>query len=185
MSSYWDQDIYIKAWDFATIAHGHQTLKVSKEGLVMPYINHIGRVAMEVMSALEETPNLDGDLALQCAILHDTIEDTDVGFQQLEQEFGNSVAVGVLALSKDETKGTKMEQMQDSIARIKLCSKEVWMVKLADRITNLGSPPHHWSKEKIRAYREEAIFIHQELREASQYLANRLEKRIDQYLNYL
>lgn len=74
----WNQDIYIKAWDFATIAHHGQTYGGPKEGQRIEYINHIGSVAMELIWALSQTTDIDGSLAIQCALLHDTIEDTAV-----------------------------------------------------------------------------------------------------------
>ena len=40
-------------------------------------------VSMEVMAALDEEPKADGDLAVQCALLHDTLEDTDITYDTL------------------------------------------------------------------------------------------------------
>lgn len=36
------------------------------------------------------------------------------------------------------------EQMEDSLRHIRLRPKEIWAIKLADRITNLQPPPSHW-----------------------------------------
>jgi (p)ppGpp synthase/HD superfamily hydrolase len=58
------------------------------------------------------------------------------------------------------------------------------MVKLADRITNLQPLPKHWDKEKIKQYKEEANLIHNNLVEANQLLANRLQNKIIQYQVY-
>jgi (p)ppGpp synthase/HD superfamily hydrolase len=38
--------------------------------------------------------------------------------------------------------------MLDSLNRTKQLQKEVWAVKLADRITNLQTPPTHWDTVK-------------------------------------
>ncbi len=118
-------------------------------------------------------------------MLHDTIEDTLVTYEFLEEEFGSAVADGVLALSKNPRLPTKDEQIRDSLRRIKQQPKEVWMVKLADRIANLSYPPHHWNNNKILSYRDEAIVIHSELHTASSVLAQRLQKRIEIYPKYL
>lgn len=185
MAKRWDQDVYIKAWDFATIAHGKQILKGCEEGMHLPYINHIGRVTMEVLAIVDETPEMDANLAIQCAILHDTIEDTDTTYQEIEDAFGKEVAMGVSALTKDKDLDTKQLQMQGFIERILQQPKEIWMVKLADRITNLSPPPHYWKRDKIQAYREEAIFILEQLGSANRLLAKRLEQRIEDYLIYL
>lgn len=50
-----------------------------------------------------------------------------------------AVAGGALALTKDENIADKTEKIADSLHRIKLQPRESWMVKLADRVTNLPS----------------------------------------------
>jgi len=154
-------------------------------GMGYPYLNHLGLVAMEVMSAVSSDQTLNSELAIQCAILHDTIEDTDAEYADILSEFGCDVADGVMALTKDSSLGTKAEMMTDSLNRIKGQPKEVWMVKMADRITNLQPPPHYWTNEKITAYRDEAIMIYDALRSANTILAERLKAKIDNYLEYL
>lgn len=141
-------------------------------------------VAMEIMAALNHEIDMDGDLAVQAAILHDTIEDTDTTYNELESEFGQSLADGVPALTKDKTMEIS-EQMQDSLRRIKLQPKEFWMVKMADRITNLQPPPSYWNREKKKKYLEEAQLILDELGAGSAYLSNRLEEKILNYQSYI
>ena len=69
----WNQEKYIKAWNFASIVHNGQTLP----GTDLPYINHIGNVAMEAMAAIANDTRINNpDLLVQCALLHDVIEDT-------------------------------------------------------------------------------------------------------------
>ena len=41
----------------------------------------------------------NSDLAVQCALLHDTIEDTDVTYDGVLAEFGTDVADGVMSLN--------------------------------------------------------------------------------------
>lgn len=185
MASNWSQDVFVKAWDFATLAHHGQTYGGPIEGQQFDYINHIGSVAIELIWALNNTPGVDGNLAIQCALLHDTIEDTHVTYEEVLSVFGEDVAKGVLALTKNASLPTKHEQMLDSLQRIKKQPVEVWMVKLADRITNLSAPPFYWTKEKKINYREEALFIHAELHLANSFLSERLISRIDSYQNYI
>ena len=184
MKQNWSQDIYVKAWDFATMAHEGQTYGGPVKGQRIPYINHIGSVAMELICGLNSDASLDGNLAIQCALLHDTIEDTNIDFDAIEAEFGLAVAQGVQALTKDESLATE-QQMLDSLERIKLQPKEVWMVKLADRITNLSQPPEYRPEEKRMRYREEALSIHKHLHEANELLAMRLLSRAEYYKNYI
>ncbi len=186
MSNLWSADIYQKAWAFATRKHSGQTYGGTHEGEQIPYINHIASVAMEVSLATAKTLDVvDANLAIQCALLHDTIEDTDATYTEVCELFGRPVADGVMALSKNENLPTKQAQMEDSIARIKLQPKEIWMVKLADRITNLYHPPFYWSDEKILSYQKEAQYILDQLGASNEALANRLLQKINEYPAFL
>ena len=180
--SIWSPEKYLQAWQFAAIAH----LGQREPGSEISYIKHLGSVAMEGMTAIALEPTIEQpDLLMQCALLHDTIEDTAVTFDDVEQEFGLAVAQGVLALTKDSSLPPKKEQMHDSLTRIRQQPREIWMVKLGDRITNLKAPPHYWKPEKIQRYRQEAKLILESLGDANEYLAARLMKKIDSYQSFL
>ncbi len=178
MTSNWNPELYIKACRFAAIAHRGQIFP----GSDLPYLIHLNFVSMEVIAALSIESGWDGDLAVQCALLHDTIEDTDTTYEQIRSSFGIRVADGVQALSKNPDLA-KSERSIDSITRIKQQPMEVWMVKLADRITNLQPPPAHWTTEKIRRYQAEAVEIHAALQTASPYLVARLAEKIRNYIS--
>ncbi len=174
----WSADLYLAAWRYAGDMHGTQKITGSE----LPYVVHVGAVAMEVIGALAMGSTADNpDLAVQCALLHDVIEDTPATFDDVAANFGLAVAQGVLALTKDATLPSKTMQMSDSLARIRQQPQEVWMVKLADRITNLQPPPAHWNADKIISYRQEAGVILSELGEANAWLALRLKAKIETY----
>ena len=135
------------------------------------------------MIAAQQTKEFNLPFALKVALLHDTLEDTDATFDELEIHFGSEVAHAVMALSKSHLL-PKHERMNDCLYRIKQLSKEVGAVKLADRIINLQKPPKHWSLEKIREYQKEAIVILQTLRGSNDYLELRLKERIKEYAKY-
>lgn len=176
----WSQESYARAYRFAAEAHKGQVFP----GTDLPYIMHISLVSMEIIACLEVEREHDGDLAVQCALLHDVIEDAEVTYPEIERTFGERVAQGVLALTKD--KGVaKDRRMRDSLQRIRQQPHEIWMAKMADRITNLAPPPDDWSRERIKRYREEGIAIHKALREASEYLSERLMRRVGEYEKYL
>ncbi len=177
----WDQDKYLEAWNFASAIHNGQKLP----GSDIPYINHLGLVAMEASAVIANHDIENPNVLVLCALLHDSIEDTSTTYKDIEEIFGSEIADGVLSLTKNKDLPSKAEQMQDSINRIKKQPKAVWMVKLCDRITNLQPPPNHWNKEKIAKYQNEARFILAQLGEASQFLAERLQKKIDAYDQYL
>lgn len=170
------QDAWLEAWRFAARAHGGQVTP----GEPFPYLMHLGAVGMEVLAAHQHSAFDDPVLAIQCALLHDTLEDTDTTEAALAARFGPAVASGVRALAKDESL-PKAARMADSLQRIRQQPREVWAVKLADRITNLAPPPSTWRAEKITAYREEARRILEALGEAHAPLAARLSSRIEAY----
>jgi (p)ppGpp synthase/HD superfamily hydrolase len=176
----WRQGSYLRAYRFAAEAHQDQLFP----GSDLPYLLHISFVSMEVMAALTIEKDRDGGLAVQCALLHDVLEDTPTSYEEICSGFGLSVAQGVLALTKNR-RLEKHKQMTDSLDRIRQQPDEVWMVKLADRITNLAPPPHYWTKDRIAGYREEAILIYEVLHSASPYLGSRLLQKIDQYQGYI
>jgi len=117
------------------------------------------------------------------ALLHDTIEDTPIHRSILLATFGTEITEGVEALTKD-FQLPKETRMTDSLQRISLKSKEIGMVKLADRITNLQEPPVHWPKEKIINYLAEAKTILPSLKGTNTHLENRLKERIISYQEY-
>jgi len=167
---------WLAAWHFA--AEAHNTQKVP--GTDLPYLKHLGMVTMEVFSAHAIVPIGNLGLAVQCAILHDTIEDQGVAHADLVKRFGQSVADGVLALSKNPGL-PKSEAMADSLDRIRAQPRDVWCVKLADRISNLHGAPAHWTVEKRVTYRTEAQQILDALGAAHRTLADRLAAKITAY----
>ncbi len=177
----WDQEKYLKAWNFASDIHNGQKIP----GSDIPYINHLGLVAMEATAAIASNEIEHPNILVLCALLHDSIEDTSTTYEDIKNSFGIEIAEGVLSLTKNTELPSKLEQMEDSISRIKRQPKEVWMVKLCDRITNLQPPPKHWDKAKIAKYQNEARLILEQLGEANQLLADRLKRKIDAYGKYL
>ena len=172
--SAFDADLYVRALRFAADKHRDQRLP----GTELPYVVHVVSVAGEVIAALADVGR--AELAIPCPLLHDTVEDTGATIDEIGAAFGAEVAAGVAALTKD-ARLPKAERMADSLRRIRDQPREVWCVKLADRITNLAPPPVGWSREKCRAYRDEAGEIVTALGEASSTLAARLRAKIEAY----
>jgi (p)ppGpp synthase/HD superfamily hydrolase len=176
----WKQDDYIRAYVFA--ARALNSKKVP--GTDLPYIVHVSLVSMEVQAVLSVESELNGNLALQCSLLHDVIEDGGITIDQLNAEFGSSVAQGVSALSKNPNL-EKSLQMNDSLRRIKQQSPEIWIVKMADRITNLLPPPSDWTSINREAYKYEAREIYESLKSANKFIADRLLFKIEAYDKYI
>lgn len=116
-----------KAIDFATRAHEGQLRKGTKR----PYILH----PLEV-GDIVATMSTDEDV-ICAAILHDTIEDCEgVTESVLRQLFDERVAFLVSQESEDKSK-TWMERKQATIDHLKTAEKDVQMIALADKLSNM------------------------------------------------
>jgi (p)ppGpp synthase/HD superfamily hydrolase len=168
-------EICQKAWLFAARKHRAQLYPGLEK---LPYLTHIGAVLLELLPALQENAGLDADTAICCALLHDTVEDTETTIDEIERGFGNRIAAGVSALTKAEfLKGEAA--VRDSLERIRRQPPEIWMVKLADRAANLRIPPEHWELEKRLSYAREGRLILESLGGASPCLSRILARRIN------
>jgi len=182
---YWSIDEIQEIWQLASKLHNGQKYGGLKDGEQVEYINHIGSVVFEILNAIQSTENMNAGLAIKCAILHDTIEDTSASYEKINELFGHEVASGVLALTKNDKIEGQIEKMLDSLKRIKEQRVEIWAVKMADRISNLYQPPYYWEDEKKLKYIEEAEVIFHELKDGNQYLAERLKGKIKEYHRFL
>jgi len=176
-----NQEKFLKAWLFASKKHKDQKYP----GDDLPYLTHIGNVVMEVIAVADSIPDIN--LAVSCAILHDTIEDSDTTYNEIVDKFSIAIADGVMALTKNnqllaiDEASTKEAQMKDSLERIKKQPKSVWAVKLADRIANLGEPPTSWDNEKRLEYVKSSNMILSFLGNANSSLFMRLQQKIENY----
>lgn len=113
---------------FATERHEGQYRK----GSMVPYIVH----PIETMQILYSM-NASVDL-LMAGVLHDTLEDTETEFEELELLFGETVANLVAAHSEEKEKSweeRKEKEIQDTIHAPVILKKLV----LADKLANLRS----------------------------------------------
>jgi GTP pyrophosphokinase len=84
-----DRDEIIKAYNFAETAH-----KGQKRASGEPYITHCIAVAA-ILAELKVPP-----VVIMAALLHDTVEDTDITFETLENTFGEEVKTLVDGVTK-------------------------------------------------------------------------------------
>jgi len=174
------QELYQKAMKFAGEKHKNQKVP----GTNSNYLLHLGNVSMEILVAHNLNDSFDLEFAVQIAILHDTIEDTETSFNEIKSEFGEQIAKAIMALTKDKKLNSKNEIILDSLCRINKLEKEVGIVKIADRITNLQKPPKHWNTEKIKNYLIEAKIISKSLENKNNFLNSRLIDKIKEYEDY-
>jgi guanosine-3',5'-bis(diphosphate) 3'-pyrophosphohydrolase len=137
----------IEATHFAAKAHASQRRKNKAQD---PYINH----PIEVMRILSACGIEDPDV-LCGAVLHDTIEDTGTTQDEIRGRFGEKVLQIVLECSDDKSLD-KITRKKEQIKHAATICNEAKLVKLADKLSNLGNllmdPPSNWSEAEILGY---------------------------------
>ena len=131
-NKYLDTDLLDRAIIFAVEAH-HDT---ERRGKGFPYIVH-PMEAVEIVATI--TPDQE---LLAAAALHDTIEDTDVTYEQLREAFGERVADLVRAESDQYTKGVSeadswRDRKQAAIDRLAAASRDAKIVAMGDKLSNM------------------------------------------------
>ena len=143
-----------KAYNFALEAHQNQK---REEGV--PYIIHPVAVA-KILTDLK----LDS-ATITTGLLHDTIEDTKVTYENVKKEFGEEVAnlvEGVTKISELETKASAVSKAENFRKLILATSKDirVLLVKLADRLHNMRTIHYVKDKNKIIHKAKETMEIY-------------------------
>lgn len=131
-NKYIDTELLDRAIIFAVRAH-HNT---ERRGKGFPYIVH----PMEAV-AIVSTITPDQEL-LAAAALHDTIEDTDVTYEQLQNEFGTRIANLVHSESDKQVEGKNEsdswhERKQFAIDRLAQASHDAKIVAMGDKLSNM------------------------------------------------
>jgi GTP pyrophosphokinase len=144
-----------KAIKFATQAHAGQFRRDGKDYITHPIAVasialHLAENEFDDFVYLYETKNIAFlewlDEVFVVSLLHDTIEDTDVKFEDVEREFGYYIAHNVASLSRD-----KSVTYFDFIMNIsKESDKLPIIVKLADLEHNMSDLSEGSLKDKYR-----------------------------------
>lgn len=157
------------AQKFAITAHGEQ-----KYGDEFPYSVHL----QAVVSVLLRFDVIDEDL-LCAAWLHDTLEDTDRTYEEIQLFFGDDVSRIVSALTepKGGNRAWRHGQTYPVIARF----SSAVIVKLADRIANIesgGTKAKMYLKE-YPAFKQELQKYTDQFDDAEQYLIGLMWNHLD------
>lgn len=126
-----DEDLITKAFNMAEEHHRGQKRNSGEDYIIHPF-----NVALILADMNMDTPTIIAGL------LHDTIEDTDVSYEDVQKEFGTEIAElvdGVTKLKKLNYK-TKKEKQAENIRKMVLAMAKdirVIIVKLADRLHNM------------------------------------------------
>ena len=126
-----DKELLRTAFEMATNAHKTMRRKTGE-----PYIFHPISVAMICVDEIGL-----GVRSTICALLHDTVEDTDITLEDVKDEFGNEISKIVDGLTKiSSVMDTNSSQQAENFKKILLTLTDdprVILIKLADRLHNM------------------------------------------------
>ena len=147
------------AVEFAKVKHEGQTRSSGE-----PYYTHPLEVA-GILADMKMDP-----ATIITAILHDTLEDTDATYEELEKKFSPEVASlvnGVSKLTKIESQTVEGKQAENFRKLLLAMSEDirVLLVKLADRLHNMRTLHHIQKPEKRFRIARETLDIYAPLAE--------------------
>lgn len=138
----------IKCVNFSAVKHKDQRRKDPEK---TPYINH----PIGVANILVNEADVADINVILAAILHDTVEDTDTSFVEIEEQFGPVVRRIVEEVTDDKTL-PKLERKKLQVVHASQSSPEAKLVKLADKLYNLRdlnrATPEGWTEDRVEAY---------------------------------
>jgi GTP pyrophosphokinase len=143
-----NEELIEKAYRFAKEKHEGQFRKSGE-----PFFAHPAEVAYILADLKMDVPTIVAGL------LHDTVEDTDATFEEIEREFGKEVAFIVRGVTKLEGYkfNSKEEADAESFRNLLISLAEdirVLIVKLADRLHNMRTLQHMKRESQLRNAKE-------------------------------
>ncbi len=149
-----DEALLNKAYVYAMTAHGKQ-FRASGD----PYFAHPLEVAAILTELKLDVPTI------VTALLHDTIEDTLVTYDDINQNFGGEIANlvdGVTKLSQLEVFSERTKQAENFRKLMLAITSDirVLLVKLADRLHNMRTLGYIDKPEKRRRIAQETVDIY-------------------------
>jgi (p)ppGpp synthase/HD superfamily hydrolase len=158
-------DVIEKALQIAARAHVNQRRK----GSDIPYIVHPVAVGMILMKAgYDET-------LVAAGILHDTVEDTDLSLQDIEQEFGPKIAEIVGGCSEPDKALSWDQRKTHTIEYLKNAPNDIRAVACADKLHNIRSITNDYKRigaeiwNKFNAGKEKQEWYYTQIVESLNY----------------
>ncbi|XP_033608305.1 guanosine-3',5'-bis(diphosphate) 3'-pyrophosphohydrolase MESH1 isoform X2 [Cryptotermes secundus] len=137
-----------------------------------------------VAKILTEEGNVYDVDIIQAALLHDTVEDTDTSFDEIETEFGVNVCHLVRELTDDKSL-PQAERKRLQIEHAAGSSPGAKLIKLADKLYNLRdlerASPEGWTQERVQEYFEWAKKVVNGLRGTNSNLEDSLDKIFERH----
>ncbi|WP_276485311.1 RelA/SpoT family protein [Paraflavitalea pollutisoli] len=148
-----DKELLRHAFEMA--ADAHKTMR-RKSG--EPYILHplaVARIGVEEIGL--------GVRSSICALLHDTVEDTDITLEDIEREFGSEIARIVDGLTKiSNVIDVNLSQQAENFKKILLTLTDdprVILIKLSDRLHNMRTLDS-MKREKQLKIASETVYVY-------------------------
>ena len=140
---------------FEMAVDAHKTMR-RKSG--EPYILHpiaVARICVEEIGL--------GVRSTICALMHDTVEDTDISLEDVEREFGNEIARIVDGLTKiSNVIDVNASQQAENFKKILLTLTDdprVILIKLADRLHNMRTLDHMKTDKQLKIS-SETVYVY-------------------------
>ena len=141
------------AFELAVDAHKHMRRKSGE-----PYIHHPLAVAKIVAGDMGL-----GTTSVICALLHDTVEDTEMTLEDVKKEFGNTAAKIIDGLTKISKISHQTESIQaENYRKILLTLSDdirVILIKIADRLHNMRTLDGQSRKNQLKIA-SETIYLY-------------------------
>jgi GTP pyrophosphokinase len=143
-----DRELIARAFQFAANAHDGQLRRSGQEFIHHPW------GAAKILAGLQ----LD-EASLAAALLHDVVEDTEVGIEEIQAEFGEEVArlvEGVTKLTRVKFQSREHAEAENYRKLIVAMAEDVRviLIKLADRLHNLRTIEYMGKQTQVRKARE-------------------------------
>lgn len=153
-------NIAFKAMEFARRVHATQVRKYTGN----PYSDHLAEVA-GIVATVTNWEQIDPEVLVATAWLHDAMEDQDVSIMQLHDALDgcsfsgvDHVVRGVILLS-DLEQGNRAERKAASRARLANAPGWVQTIKCADLISNTSSIVKHDPKFAVVYLEEKRMLL--------------------------
>jgi GTP pyrophosphokinase len=143
-----DRELLTRAFAFAARAHEGQQRRSGEDFIHHPF------GAAKICAELR----LD-DETIAAALLHDVVEDTDVGIEEVREEFGEEIAqlvegvtklTGIRFQSREHAEAENYRKMIVAMAH----DVRVILVKLADRLHNMRTIEYWGRQKRVQKARE-------------------------------
>src|SRR5918993_1452747 len=148
-----DKELVRMAFEMAADAH-----KTTRRKSGEPYILHpiaVARICVEEIGL--------GVRSTVCALLHDTVEDTDITLEDIQREFGTEIARIVDGLTKiSNVVDVNASQQAENFRKILLTLTDdprVILIKLADRLHNMRTMDS-MKREKQLKISSETVYVY-------------------------